>query len=340
MPRDPIVDALRGLTMFEMENTETSTHWLFDHALYDEKTMTYADTIFPCFSFISGMTVPVGRKVPLKRGFSLIGLGLVFTGIPTVLKGQKYRPFGVLQRHGLASVILNNLAPTWLKQSPTYPLVMSGLWMLLSVVFADNRSDPFEKEETTAQLKFDRLLFEGRTYRPSFDPEGFLGSIMTSVTIWSGYYFAQLKLSDLQTFCVGTGQFLGGKVLSTVFPKFLPVSKPLWTPSFVLMSNGVSMLRYLALRSAYPYLPQALQSALGVVGRNSLEIYFIGRFLMILCDQTPFSLEQSLWESTQSFLKRFMPQALATLGMTIAYDVLLVSLAMLCEKYNFHIRLF
>ncbi|ODV95703.1 hypothetical protein PACTADRAFT_24918, partial [Pachysolen tannophilus NRRL Y-2460] len=144
MVRDISLDVLRGITVLEMENAETCDHPFFDHAAFEEKKFNYADSIFPCFSFLSGMGL--GRTSPAKRDIQLIGLGLCFNAIPSLCYGTKLRIPGVLQRHGLASLILKTIPNT---NSYYTPAILTSVWLAISILFAKNKADPFDRPENT-----------------------------------------------------------------------------------------------------------------------------------------------------------------------------------------------
>lgn len=339
MSRTLDIDIFRGLNILEMENTESCDDSFFDHAEYNEMKMNYADTIFPGFSFISGMLIKEDKVVPVRKSAQLIGLGMAFNSIPMFLEGDKFRPLGVLQRHGLSSIILNNLLPTNFRNSIAFPLTITGLWYLVSIGYASNKTKPFASQEQSAQQKIDALFFSGRTYQEHFDPEGLLGSLMTSVTIWSGYYFMQQSFSNLQTFLIGVGSLGLGLLTTKISSNYFPVSKPLWTPSFVLTSNGWSILKYLAIKSLVPYLPLNVRDTLAIVGRHSMEVYFLGEFLLLAL-KYEFREDNSIWKILESGFNKFSKPNFTKAILTLSFDALLVWFAYWCHSNGLKIRLF
>ncbi|MGV7292060.1 hypothetical protein PJJ27_28930, partial [Mycobacterium kansasii] len=89
----------------------------------------------------------------------------------------------------------NNIAPIALRDSIAYPFVMTGLWYAISVFYARDVKDPFKDPKDTAQQRIDKKIFGSRTYHENFDPEGLLGTLMTSVTVWTGYWYSRSDLS-------------------------------------------------------------------------------------------------------------------------------------------------
>lgn len=339
MSRTVDIDIFRGLNILEMENTESCEHSFFDHAEYEQMKMNYADTIFPCFSFISGMLLKKNRTVPVGKSLQLIGLGMAFNTIPTIIEGEKFRPLGVLQRHGLSSIILNNLVPIEWRNSIFFPLSLTGLWFLISILFATDKSKPFEIQEFTAQQKIDLPFFNGRTYHENFDPEGLLGALMTSVTIWTGSWFMQQQFTNLQTLLFGSSSIIAGLLLSKILPSYFPISKPLWSPSFVLLSNGWSILKYLLIKISIPYLPISIKNLLSIVGKYSMEVYFLGEILLLGLKYES-SKNKSMWKLIETNLSRILTPKLAQVLLTIAFDVSLIGFAYLCNFKGWKIRLF
>lgn len=341
MSRALEIDVFRGLNILEMENTESCNHPFFDHAEYQHMQMNYADTIFPCFSFISGMLLRREKIIPIRKSLQLVGLGMAFNSIPSLIEGEKFRPLGVLQRHGLSTIILNNIVSPKFRNSVYFPLSLTATWYLVSVLLAENKRKPFGDEEFTAQQKIDRIFFEGRTYQENFDPEGLLGALMTTITIWSGSWFMQQNFDNLQTFLVGSSFLSSGFILSKISPTYFPISKPLWTPAFILTSNGWNILKYLLVKVSIPYLPTSITSLLSVVGNQSMEIYFLGELLLLL-SKYEFQSGKSLWTICESWLSSvfYNRRGIAQTILTVAFDAALVAFACVCNSYNWKIRLF
>ncbi|KAG0687275.1 hypothetical protein C6P40_002574 [Pichia californica] len=340
MQRTQEIDIFRGLNILEMENTESCDHPFFDHAEYDHMKMNYADTIFPCFSFISGMLLKEQRIVPFRKSLQLIGLGMAFNAIPTFIEGEKFRPLGVLQRHGLSSIILNNIVSTENRNSVSFPIALTCLWYLISIGFSNNRFNPFKIQKDTAQQKIDSPFFKGRTYHENFDPEGLLGALMTSVTIWSGSWFMRNSgnFSNIETFLLGSGLLSSGLVLSKISPEYMPISKPLWSPTFVLTSNGISILKYLMLKVTIPYFPTVLKNLLSIVGKHSMEVYFLGEIVLLGLKYCPKN-GSSLWNRMESLLNKVLPKGITQGILTVGFDISLVCFAFLCHSKGWRIRL-
>jgi len=284
MPRDATRDVVRGLTSLEMTFVNISTlRWTL-HSGYIGQ-ITYADTIFPCFAFLSGMS-----PAPARRNVGLIGIGLSLQTVSAVVNRKPVvRIPGVLQRLGVASLIVNEPRLAFLRRYHGVPLML--LWYAITLLGASKTSIenplahpdyPAADARGIAQTRIDRMFFGQGLYTPSYDPEGLLGSLTTAVSMLVGHSFKEQSFTASQKIMASITMITVGETLHFLLPKYAPISKSLWTPSFVLVTSGVSVLKYLALERAMPYLPTTIQNLLLAVGKRSLEVYVISTLLTML----------------------------------------------------------
>lgn len=112
--RNPAIDMLRALTMLTMIfvndfwKVHDVPHWL-EHATYGEDFMGLADTVFPCFLFAVGMSIPyaIERRYAkgftaestlghiLSRTFALLVMGAFITNSEFRLSPEAPYPIGV-----------------------------------------------------------------------------------------------------------------------------------------------------------------------------------------------------------------------------------------------------
>ena len=75
------VDVLRALTMFlmifvnDVGSVKNLPHWV-DHVDADVDGMGFADTIFPAFLFIVGLSLPFALQSRMKKGKSFLSISL------------------------------------------------------------------------------------------------------------------------------------------------------------------------------------------------------------------------------------------------------------------------
>ncbi|ANB14762.1 hypothetical protein AWJ20_2369 [Sugiyamaella lignohabitans] len=275
--RDLTRDIVRGLTVLEME-TVNLTNTCLNHASIEDKSITYADTVFPTFTFLSGMSY-----TPWRRSACLVGLGLAYNSISVIYRGNSFQPrfLGVLQRTGLSSLLFNaGVSPNSDIRYFGYPVVATGLWTIVSTLLADDSSHPFADPSTSAQTKIDTFVFSSHSlYKKEYDPEGLLGCVMTSVTMWLGSWYISSKLSPIESLLTGGSLASLGILLSKAFPQYVPISKPYWSPTFTLVAGGYSIVKYSLIELAIPYLPDFISYGLECLGRRSIEVYFSSAIL-------------------------------------------------------------
>lgn len=325
--RDITRDVVRGLTVFEMEIVNHSDWQGVAHANYEDKSITYADTVFPMFTFLSGMS-----PTPWRRNVALIGLGVAYNSTNIISKGKDFKPrlVGVLQRTGLSSLIFNSF-PTL---CPRYIALLTSLWTGLSIGFADNKKDPFATQEGSAQTKIDKTFMGEKTlHTPEFEPEGLLGSLMTSVTMWFGAWYAREKLDIAGSLKAGSLTMAAGTALAYLLPAYFPLSKPLWTPSFTLATAGYSMVKYAAVSAAVPYLPDWVNYLLTCMGRRSIEVFFSSAVAHNILNRW------NLWTKAKEFLSQYIGYRASDFLLVGCNNALMMFLATVYVKYGIRIRL-
>lgn len=274
------LDVLRGMTvagMILVNNPGTWSHIFppLRHAPWTGCTPT--DLVFPFFLFCVGVAMAfsfakygdsLNKKSSLKlvkRGILifLVGLALnMFPFYPTSPHDESWtfgqnwlywlqhiRIFGVLQRIAMC-YILGGFLALWL-QKPKKILIgiaaVTCLHWLLLYIFG---SEPgWSTLEGNIAGKIDvSLLGENHVYHGygiPFDPEGLLGAISGAGTVLLGYFIGLTirkaetkidvvaKLYTIAAICLA---------LSCIWSIWLPISKPLWTGSYVLYAGGWAIL--------------------------------------------------------------------------------------------------
>lgn len=273
------LDVLRGMTVTGMILVNNPGSWghIFPplkHAPWIGCTPT--DLVFPFFLFCVGVAMAfsfakygdslnadTSRKI-VKRGILifLVGLGLnMFPFYPTSLHdetwtfGQNYvywlqniRIFGVLQRIAMCYIIGGFLA-LWLKTPKRILFGIAGVTILHWIILRVFGGEGWSTLEGNISGKIDvALLGENHVYHGygiPFDPEGILGALSGAGTVLLGYYIGQTirhtenkidavaKLYTIAVICLALG---------CIWSIWLPISKPLWTGSYVLYAGGWAIL--------------------------------------------------------------------------------------------------
>ncbi len=260
-------------------NTPGSLEHVYDpleHVLWFGCTL--ADVVFPSFLFLVGVSMwfsfsryqyrwsaEAGRKI-LRRVALIFLIGFLLNKFPVFWKNlDHWRVMGILQRialsYGLAAVLVLTLSRRALI------IAAAGILLLYWGVlywFVTPGGDPYAMD-TNAMLRLDRWLYgievdaalhidhwlfgddyfwHGNGFH--FDSEGLLGVLPSIVTVILGWMSGMILshragrkgmlLRDLALFGIVCG-FAG-----LLWGEYFPISKKLWTSSYVLYAGAVSII--------------------------------------------------------------------------------------------------
>jgi predicted acyltransferase len=243
--------------------------------------LTAGDFVFPFFLFSVGMSlvltlgksqVPVSPlkrcKRIVRRSLTLILLGLLFHLLASG-NVATFRIPGVFQRIGLCSLLggLMAVGMSWREialsavgillvyaallagiHSPSFAEPgPSGEWPVAEVPFeqASQNSRPGYLSKAGSLPSFvDRSLFGRHMYRPEYDPEGLLSTIPAISTLLVGvlagrWLRTRRRREDQLRKLLWVGFYLS--MLGILLDPFIPINKAIWSPSFVLVTGGVSL---------------------------------------------------------------------------------------------------
>lgn len=272
------IDILRGGTVAMMIVFNNPGDW---DAMYSElrhatwNGWTVADLIFPNFLFLGGASIVLSigaRRFHgddsstlllrlMTRSAKLIGLEILLTAFPR-FRWRGLRVYGVLARTAIGSLIVGGLLlltssiPTL---SAVSTAILIGYWTLLRFVPVPGLGRPaldFEllDPEKSLVAHVDRkvtrglqnTLGVGSLYHGTHDPEGLLSTLPVVSTIlngaiaalWMRRHTCSATERRNRMLAAGLAMLLGGWGWSGS----MPVNKNLWTPAFVLVSSGFSLL--------------------------------------------------------------------------------------------------
>ncbi len=257
------VDLLRGLAVAGMVVVNNPGDWsaVFPPLLHAYWTgLTVADLVFPAFIFVMGIAMPFAfarrwmagastrdiYKHVARRVALLIALGLVLNALSNV---SPLRVPGVLQRIALAyfvaSIVVMHVRPSrWLLAAAVLLVVH---WALLVLVpFGDHPAGTLTPDDNLARF-IDTLVFGRHALTIPIDPEGLLGTLTASATAVLGAVAGDLvrrapdNAARLRGLTAGSAAALG---LGLLWSRALPLSKPLWTGSFVLVTAGLTTIAF------------------------------------------------------------------------------------------------
>lgn len=256
---------------------------------------TLWDFIAPLFLFVVGLTLPLALSRRVQRGESrrsllkhvvrrtlvLIALGLVFNGILR-LHFSGFRYTGVLQRIALAyffaALITLFASIRW--QAIWTAILLVSYWLMMAFIPVPGFGSGVLTPQGNLEGYIDRLFLPGSFCCFVYgDNEGYLSTIPSVATVMLGVLCGHLILSSLidrkkLQYLVGGG--MASISLGLAWSIFFPIITRLWTSSYTLFCNGLSMLLFAAFfwiidvrghrKWAFPFI---------VIGLNALTIYIV-----------------------------------------------------------------
>jgi predicted acyltransferase len=290
------VDMTRGLIVALsafLSHIPPGGYDLFRHAEW--YGLTLLDFIFPAFLTIFGISVAIAydRKIKWykvgRRTILLILFGLLFNMIVSwnfSLSDVRYT--GVLQFYaiiGLIIVLMMRLSRKWWLAALAALLLLTGYGTVL-LASSEDCLNGIPQPDCNLSGVVDGMIFGEHMYAKGergYDPEGL-------VTLAGATGNALLGLAGgkllLQKRTQGASRSLMGLaivliMLSWMAADVLPYNKKMWTPSFALLTAGVTMF---ALSIFHVLIDQhkrfnLLTKGLQAFGRNSFLIYF-GKYIL------------------------------------------------------------
>ena len=308
-PRYAALDVFRGLTIFLMILVNTpgagAKPWpVLVHA--DWFGFTLADFVFPSFLFAMGAALVFAMQRPqshgaflahaLKRGALLFLIGYLMFWYPfvKVTPDLHYAAFpfadtrimGVLQRLGLcyalAAVAVRFLSP---KQIVLLAVAVLATYAALMLGLAEPGM-AFDKAQNVGSLIDRALIPASHIYRwdDGFEPEGVLGTLPATVNVLAGYLACRylvtqrLTIARIQKLAFsGVGLSIAALAVSA----WMPLSKKLWTDSFVLLTIGLDLILLAMLAMALDILKLPRTGFFEILGKNPLAVYLFSEMLIL-----------------------------------------------------------
>jgi predicted acyltransferase len=202
--------------------------------------LTLADQVFPLFLFTVGASVPFSQRAQ-RPGAVLRRVVVLFVLGSLLVSAKQYRlapSTGVLQQIAGAYLLAWALLRLPRRaQLPAAALLLAGLWAAFTFVPAPGvRPGSWAPGSNLAEF-VDRLLLG------QFSEHGVLVMVSSSVSVLAGVAAGRL-LRGAPAGVTGRLLSLGGAMLGLglLVAIAVPIGKPLWTPSFVLVTAGISAL--------------------------------------------------------------------------------------------------
>ena len=360
------IDVFRGATIAAMilvngQYSAESSYRQLAHAEWNG--WTFADTIFPCFLFIVGvsMTLSTASRVArgeargqlfihaARRALLLFACGVVIDYLRIPAAGF---PFVGVQDHLQLSGVLQKIAACYLAAYFVFlwmgrrgaiaaivglNLLHLGLLFLFPVPGCGAGS-------LDASCNFpgylDQLVLNGfRWNSGAFDPDG-LGTVLPATTsVLFGVLAGQLLPSGERPGerilrLVGGGLLLLGA--GVLLSAWVPIMKPLWTPSYAVFMAGLAAIGLaltLWLVDGGGAVARRWLRPLAVLGRNAIAAYLVSRLVANVL--RVHVLGRSLHDDL--FAAIFSPATASLLFATLVLAIVFVAISAM-DRRGWHLR--
>ena len=367
--RNVALDVLRGMTICFMiivntpGNSATSFS-ILNHAKWFGFTPT--DLVFPSFLFVVGNAMsfvmnkwadtPRGTVVwkILKRTFLIFLLGYLMYWFPFFKLDKDHniisfpmshtRIMGVLQRialcYGIASLMIYFFK---IRATVIISVIILFLYWIILYAFGDH-NDPLSMQGNAGFYLDKWLMGENHMYHGegvAFDPEGWLSTLPAIGNVVGGYVvgkWVQQKGNSYEgvakLLIAGFGLLVCGYFWDLMFP----ISKKLWTSSFVVYTVGLDCIILAVL--IYIIRMQNKTKWTGffqIFGRNPLFIYLLSELMVTVLFTIPVG-NTNLFRWIYQNIFSYAGGYLGSLLFAIAYMLFCWSIGYWLDKKKIYIR--
>lgn len=366
------LDVFRGLTICLMivVNTPGTGADLYPYLVHaDWFGFTLADLVFPSFLFAMGNAMSFSMykmkettdgmfwKKVIKRTFLIFLLGYLMYWFPFFREGidgglelkpiGETRIMGVLQRIALCYFVA---AIIFYYLSEKAALLISGIILMLywGILYAFGPSGGELDIATNVGTRLDfSLLGSSHIYngdRIPFDPEGILSTLPAIVNVIGGFLagtFIQKKGKSFEGIAklLIVGFLL--IVLAFWWDLIFPISKKLWTSSFVLYTVGID----LSVMAVLIYFIELKNKKIGIefftiFGKNPLFIYLFSELFYITLRLIPVGSDRDAFEwVSEKIVQEIFPGSFGALITAIIFMLLCWVVGWWLNKKRIYIKI-
>jgi predicted acyltransferase len=337
--RDQSLDSFRGIDVLLMilvnvQGNDKAAFAMLKHA--DWNGLTLADLVFPLFLLIVGLSAPLALDKPgniidwsaiFKRTALLFLIGVILSWLihPT-LDLAKIRWMGVLQR--IAIVYFICICVIVIRRGATVALALTAVllalhsWMILKVGTPSGGAASLEPGMGISGW-LDQTFIPGKVLRKTWEPEGILSTLPAIANGLIGVAVMRL----VKRFALGWPiiGMIGVLLLVSGFActYFVPLNKNLWTASFALVTCGIGIIIWAALKAVWPSIYSNIIAKWTVtLGQAALTLYVVHTLLIaLIVRKLPSGVK--IWESSYQILASTgLPPAIASLLYAVCAAVL------------------
>jgi predicted acyltransferase len=366
------LDVFRGMTICLMiiVNTPGKGATLYPFLVHAKWLgFTLADLVFPSFLFAVGNAMSFSEKKlagadqklfleKVVMRFVLIFLaGYLMYWFPffspapdgswTMKPFSETRVMGVLQRIALC-YLLAALMVRYFSRKTTWiiaALLLPAYWAVLYLFGDQGQALSIGGNAITKLDIF--LLGEGHIYRKDvvpFDPEGILSTFPALVNVLAGYWVGVFMQQKGKSFEALTRMMVTGVVLvamALTWDLVFPISKKLWTGSFVLCTIGIDIL----VLSVLIYWVEIRKRDTAVYfftvfGKNPLFIYLLSELLYMALMLVSLPSGESVFEwASLAIFQRLLPGAIGALATAVCFMMICWCVGWWLDRKKIYIRI-
>lgn len=315
--RSVALDWMRGLAVGGMIVVVSPGAWEHVHPLLSHAAWhgwTPADLVFPAFLFCVGaaLGLPFLRAEPrpmtgalwlkaLRRAALLIAIGLVLNSLPD-LNLERLRIPGILQRiavcYLLALVVCaaalrgGRFRTAWVVGAAV--ILLAAYWLILAFAptpgFGAGGLDPvgaFPAWVDRMVFTPDHLWSQGTAegFGVAYDPEGLLSSLPATVNVLVGVLAARLVSAERKPRTRWTFAALAAVLIAAglALDPVMPINKALWTPTFALLTSGISLAAFVILDWASDRRAAVVAGTpLRIMGGNAMLAFILSQLMGVV----------------------------------------------------------
>jgi len=319
---------------------------------------TFADSIFPFFLWISGVSIVFAFKRHLEEGTSkskiiiqvikrsliLFVLGILLYSFP-FYDFQTIRILGVLQRIAICYLVVSTIFLfTKIRMQAIFTaILLLGYWLILKYVPVPGVGRGVLEMNGNIVQYVDLTFLRGHLWSPMWDPEGILSTLGAIATMFFGVLAGQTLFAKESSIKRVMELFVSGialMALGLIMNIWLPINKNLWTSSYVVFTAGLSSFVFAVLYFIVE-LKKYIQWAhpLVIYGENPITIYalsiIVAKSLMLINFH-----DNSLWEHMHKIMfATIKNNTMVELLFAFFYLVFLYAVAYVMYKRQWFIKI-
>lgn len=330
------LDAVRGLSIVMM----IMVNWPGNDSLpapfhhTEWSGLSLADCVFPAFLACMGAAMPLATRTGWRRAFGrAIMLYLIGAALVSFRDESQFdMGVGVLQLTAVAYLL------TWLiLQLPPMAERAVVALILVAVTLAYLYASP--DGVVAGSFEQGTTIGEWLDYHLGFDahPENPHAVLPAVLTVYAGVLAGRVIKGTAGARRLIHLALLGGAVLAAggVLSLIVPVNKYLWTPSFALVTGGLTILAIAAAALLVPPGSKGgpLLRPFVLVGGHAIVVYAFSEAIVSR------SLRQWIWPDLDPIVTERWGESWAALMFPLAAVLTAILLAWVMERLNIHVRL-